>query len=267
MQGWLSPKLYAACLVVGFVLVALGCAAVPADPVLEDAWDRVEVHIMPRPMAKLLTKSGNGVVVILPLLAVLLAPRGRRARLLGAIALAAVTAALATHCMKCLVGRARPHAFAEANVFVPLSPDSAFHSLPSGHASNAAVVAFFLWLIMPRGGALWFSWALAVGLSRVALDRHFFGDIICGFGIGLIACAIAVRTAGLLRRQRARRREQTRTAGQRRAAARPGVAAAPVLPALQQTWPAGPAGMLGSLRLPAARQLLLVPAEHLAGCT
>lgn len=56
------------------------------------------------------------------------------------------------------------------------------HSLPSGHASFAMLVAASLWPALNRGwriaAALFVLW---VGLSRISLGAHFPADVVAGF--------------------------------------------------------------------------------------
>lgn len=86
--------------------------------------------------------------------------------------------------VKHLVGRQRP-----------LNPHEAGLSFPSGHATNAAILACLLaWLAFrqPRGKAvvtlllvLGAAWALVTAAARVAYGVHYFSDVVGGLGAGL----------------------------------------------------------------------------------
>ena len=66
-----------------------------------------------------------------------------------------------------------------------MRPDGADdHSFPSRHAG----VAFFLAYILPverKYKILLYSWAALIALSRLAIDAHWFSDVIVGALIGL----------------------------------------------------------------------------------
>ena len=65
----------------------------------------------------------------------------------------------------------------------------------SAHAANAAGFAVCSWqgLRQDRGrrycGYAWFIflWAFLVGISRVFVGKHFLGDVLVGFAVGLLA--------------------------------------------------------------------------------
>ncbi|MBE7940728.1 MULTISPECIES: phosphatase PAP2 family protein [Ramlibacter] len=71
------------------------------------------------------------------------------------------------------------------------APDSQY-SLPSGHATYAAVVAGTLWPLVRRPLRLLLVLAaIAVGWSRVALGAHFPADVLWGWALGAASAAMA----------------------------------------------------------------------------
>ncbi|MBN1939870.1 MAG: phosphatase PAP2 family protein [Candidatus Aminicenantes bacterium] len=59
------------------------------------------------------------------------------------------------------------------------------HSFPSGHANRAAVLAVLAILYYsPIAAAAVSIWALAVGVSRVALGMHYLSDVLAGWLVG-----------------------------------------------------------------------------------
>lgn len=70
-------------------------------------------------------------------------------------------------------------------------PDSRY-SLPSGHATYAAVLAGTLWPLVRRPWRLLLVFAVvAVGWSRLALGAHFPADVLWGYVLGAFSVLIA----------------------------------------------------------------------------
>ena len=57
-------------------------------------------------------------------------------------------------------------------------------SLPSGHTAAAFVMATSICIIYPQWLYFAYSWALAIGLSRIALGVHYPLDILAGAALG-----------------------------------------------------------------------------------
>jgi undecaprenyl-diphosphatase len=64
-------------------------------------------------------------------------------------------------------------------------------SFPSNHAALAAFLAAVLGRAAPRWRPLWWALAIAVGLSRLYLDKHWATDVIGGLLLGFIVGEIA----------------------------------------------------------------------------
>lgn len=64
-------------------------------------------------------------------------------------------------------------------------PDGGDHSLPSGHTSSAFSMATIISCEYPQYRAQAFTLAGAVGISRIALNRHWTSDVIAGACVGI----------------------------------------------------------------------------------
>lgn len=104
-----------------------------------------------------------------------------------------LTAALSAGAVsKAVLAFPRPWTALGESVFrVVGTPDSRY-TLPSGHATYAAVLAAAVWPLLgwPARGAL-LAFTLGVGWSRIALGAHFPADVLAGFALGW-ACVVAV---------------------------------------------------------------------------
>jgi membrane-associated phospholipid phosphatase len=60
------------------------------------------------------------------------------------------------------------------------------YAFPSGHAARTGAIAVTLSFAMPVWTPLCLLWALLVSLSRVALSRHFLGDVTGGLLFGIL---------------------------------------------------------------------------------
>ncbi|MBR8536672.1 phosphatase PAP2 family protein [Carboxylicivirga sediminis] len=77
-----------------------------------------------------------------------------------------------------------------------LRPDgTSYNSFPSGHTAVAFMGAEFLWQEY-KHHSIWYGIggycvATATGLFRIYNDRHWFGDVIAGAGIGMLSTKLA----------------------------------------------------------------------------
>lgn len=70
----------------------------------------------------------------------------------------------------------------------PLNTNECYKSFPSGHSAHVCSMILSLFPIMNRQAKiLGIAIILAVGLSRIALARHFPADVLCGYLIAFLA--------------------------------------------------------------------------------
>lgn len=109
--------------------------------------------------------------------------------------LAVITAGLASHALKPLIGRERPPE--EFRLVVETN-----QAMPSGHATGVAALAMVLTLWWwPRGG--WWrlpvvgAWVLAVAVSwtRLYLGVHWFSDVFAGLVLGGVTAFLVADAA------------------------------------------------------------------------
>jgi membrane-associated phospholipid phosphatase len=104
----------------------------------------------------------------------------------GFLFLAMAISGIAGNVIKMLVGRTRPAALFDSNIydFVPLTRGYLTNSFPSGHAQASFAAMTALALIFPRYDLAFITVALLVGLSRVLTTVHFLSDVVAGAWLG-----------------------------------------------------------------------------------
>lgn len=120
---------------------------------------------------------------------------------LGFLFAAVATPGLIVTLVKRLIGRARPYGFEAYGPlsFHSLNWNNAYASMPSGHSTSAFATAFALAALLPRWRALFWAFAVAIAVSRVAIGAHYPSDVVAGALVGLLG-AIAVRNWFAMRR-------------------------------------------------------------------
>jgi undecaprenyl-diphosphatase len=101
---------------------------------------------------------------------------------------AVLVAVLTSEILKFVVGRSRPFVGGEANAFhfKHFTESEAFASLPSGHAVTAFALAFAISSIWRRAGAVMWTFAVLICMSRVILLAHHPSDVVAGALTGVI---------------------------------------------------------------------------------
>lgn len=100
--------------------------------------------------------------------------------------LALVFSGVLGHLIKTLVGRQRPHVsdVFDSHIFAPISFDSYYQSLPSGHAQVVFCSATMLAFLWPRNSLPIYIVAAILTFSRVVVHAHFLSDIMVGGLVG-----------------------------------------------------------------------------------
>jgi membrane-associated phospholipid phosphatase len=188
----------------GVVLAAMFLLDVPAV-----AWARD----LPRGLVAVFEKITNaglsgwylipsGVAILL--LAALASPPMPRLRRVVLTALAARfgffflavgVPALVTTLFKHVLGRARPYMEPAGHpfTFAPFNLDSNYASLPSGHGTTSASVAFAVGALWPRTRPLMWFYVLVITFSRIVLMSHHPSDVIAGALVGTLFAALVRR--------------------------------------------------------------------------
>jgi lipid A 4'-phosphatase len=102
---------------------------------------------------------------------------------------AVASAGIVADLIKLIFGRARPKLlFADGFYGFTWGADQAdYWSFPSGHAATITALAVALYLLWPRGRALYLAAALLVAASRIIITAHYLSDVVMGAAIGGMA--------------------------------------------------------------------------------
>lgn len=112
------------------------------------------------------------------------------AQLLGGVAVVRV--------LKMTLGRARPDASplpGFESEWIGFTWDPKHHSFPSGHTADIVTSAIFAALLFRQIWAAWVFvlWAVALGMTRLAVAKHYPSDALVGAAIALLSCGIVLR--------------------------------------------------------------------------
>jgi membrane-associated phospholipid phosphatase len=85
-----------------------------------------------------------------------------------------------TFLLKAFVGRVRPELSVDGTLFYPylFTFNTIFHSFPSSHSATLWYLFFYF---NRKPSVLWL--AVYVCISRIALEKHFFLDVVAGGGL------------------------------------------------------------------------------------
>jgi undecaprenyl-diphosphatase len=112
------------------------------------------------------------------------------AQLLGGVAIVRV--------LKITLGRARPDASplpGFESEWIGFTWDPKHHSFPSGHTADIVTSAIFAALLFRQtwAVALVVLWAAALGMTRLAVAKHYPSDALVGAAIALLSCYLVLR--------------------------------------------------------------------------
>jgi membrane-associated phospholipid phosphatase len=142
-----------------------------------------------RNLARFLAHSGDSWFWLLGLLIVWLIGIPVWKHLAGIMAIGILITAVTVFLIKFIVRRQRPEG-EWGNVYRRTDP----HSFPSGHAARAMMLAVIALGMGPTWlGLLLILWAPLVILSRVAMQVHYWSDVLAGGLLGLCIGLLVLR--------------------------------------------------------------------------
>lgn len=113
------------------------------------------------------------------------------ARMALYILFAVALSGIAADIIKPLLARYRPSLLFSDNLYgfsyFHFKFDTNYLSFPSGHTATAFAVASMLGYYFKRYRYLAFLGAVLVGLSRIALTKHYISDVIIGAYVGMVS--------------------------------------------------------------------------------
>ena len=128
----------------------------------------------------------------------------RSSRWVFAVALGCLIGGVMTLTIRCTTGRTRPSASVEQGWYGLrhegkwLVGSYDYNAFPSGHTGGAAgFAAVLLFRRRPGWGYALLALPLAVGFSRIYLDRHRLSDVMAAILVGTVGAWLAVRCLNL----------------------------------------------------------------------
>lgn len=92
--------------------------------------------------------------------------------------------------LKAIVRRPRPLYTHQRDMYVVAEVDK--YSFPSGHASRVWEIACVVMQWYPSWSTTVLVWAIGTSCSRVALGRHYLGDVLVGSVVGVALAATLI---------------------------------------------------------------------------
>ncbi len=180
------------------IWLVLGASLVAAGYALRGQYTASPPSGITRDLLWVVSASASLPIVAAGVAATLLHPKLKKSARARCAAAALIAGSVLVWLLKTLVGLERPPSAPQSLVERLIGADR--YAWPSGHAFAAGVVLYCMW-----GSKYWPAaavWAVLVGSSRVLLAAHYFGDVLAGFGLGIIIAALVGEVLGYAPRGR-----------------------------------------------------------------
>ncbi|WP_297488201.1 phosphatase PAP2 family protein [Thermococcus sp.] len=122
---------------------------------------------------------------------------GRLSRFTLNLTVAFVLSTLIVALLKALTDFPRPEEAPVGWGFLERIGNVSYFSFPSGHTARASLFAYFLSKRWKKLWPLWWSWALAIALTRLLLHVHWFSDVLFALLLGPWVGLLVELTEGL----------------------------------------------------------------------
>lgn len=143
------------------------------------------------------TELGEGFIIILVLLLIMIIPRFRNWWYFVSALLCNLLPFFVQQGLKSYFDAPRPINYFKHAAWIHQNkdwPELLYRSFPSGHTEGAFCFFCFLAILLPEKyrslGLLFFILALAVAYSRLYLAAHFFADVYVGSIVGAVLCTL-----------------------------------------------------------------------------
>jgi len=158
------------------------------DTLLSQRLGLAEREGLPRTLAILITRSGDG-IVFLTLIAVMYLFSTTHGRAIIALWLATdFVVGVIVQTIKTVVRRERPVG-EWGRFYRKFDP----HSFPSGHSARGGVLTMIGWVLAPSWISIGFTlWGVLIAASRMILGVHYPSDVAAGYLLGISVTGIAL---------------------------------------------------------------------------
>lgn len=181
------------------MLVVAGACILPFDAAITTAWSGLDLPGDVDQELRSLQQFGQFGSLVLVAIVVCLLDRPAFRRTLLDLGLAMLIGILIANLLKSGIGRVRP-AFGEADAF--LGPWwtrgdgelawSQRASMPSSHTMAAAILATWMWTVVPRVRWLGVVLCTIVGAARVRFGAHWPSDVLFGAALGVLSGTVVI---------------------------------------------------------------------------